>query len=384
MIKLNLKATLHIARPKKEVHEKKGIVGTKQEINVDTLYPVRIRMTIKRVVTFAPAGFYLRKDQLLNGEVVNHPNKTLLNTVIRNKMNIIEKEKLEQEITGEAVTQKKKNLTLTFSEYAKIHIAKKKQAKKSTKDHKDSYLNKFNEFNSKIKLKDVNKDVLHQFEIFCEKRENINNTVWSAVKFVKTIMNSAVADKILLESPLKGFDGVKYIDPMRETLSDEEIIKFEEFADNKLNSEKLRNVASWFIFSCYTGLRYSDMKSFKGFANGRILIKTVKTSELVSMLATDNILQAYARIENKILSNQRMNDYLKIIAGGLEIDKDMTCHIGRHTFAVKYLRLGGRMEVLQKLLGHKTIKTTSIYGKIANVTADEELQRIWGSKKPPM
>ena len=87
MIKLNLKATLNIGRPKKEIHKKKGIVETKEEINVDTLYPVRIRMTIKRVVTFAPAGFYLKKDQLLNGEVVNHVNKTLLNTVIRNKMN---------------------------------------------------------------------------------------------------------------------------------------------------------------------------------------------------------------------------------------------------------------------------------------------------------
>ncbi len=77
-----------------------------------------------------------------------------------------------------------------------------------------------------------------------------------------------------------------------------------------------------------------------------------------------------------------MNDYLKSIAAVLNIHKKITCHTARHTFAVQFLERGGRMEILQKLLGHSSIKTTGIYGKISTLLTDEEMVKVWGAKNP--
>ena len=379
MIKLNLKATLNIGRPKKEIHKKKGIVETKEEVNVDTLYPVRIRMTIKRVVTFTLAGFYLRKDQLLNGEVVNHPNKTLLNTVIRNKINIIEKEKLEQEITGEAVTQKKKNLTLLFDTYANKKLLEQKSTLGTgTYNHKVSYLNKFNRFAPHIKLKDVDKEILRKYEDYCKSIGNVQNTVWSSTKFVKTILNASVADKIFTTKPHEGFKGVKAVKSLRQFLNAEELDLFDKFATNPKNNPKLINVANWFLFSCYCGLRYGDLKNFTTFTNGKVLVQTEKTKEIVSIFAGKKLIEIKDRITKKIDTGRNCSDFLEIIAAACGIEREVTFHLSRHTFAVQWLDKKGSIETLSKLLGHSTIKTTQIYAKISNYKIDNEMKEVFG------
>lgn len=369
MKKLNLKATLHIQRPKKEIYL------TEEDI----LYPVRIRMTIQRVVTYQPAGFYLKKDQLLNGEVVNHINKTLLNSVIRKKINDIDKEKLEQHITGEAVTQRKKNLTLTFNEYALTVINRMKSTQaKVTITHKRSYLKKFNDFAPNIKLKDVNKEVLRKYEDANKAAGNKTNTIWSGTKFIKTMLNASVIDHILVVAPHKGFVGTKAEEPLRDTLTESELKLLEKFANNPLNNAKLLNVTNWFLFSCYCGLRFGDIQNFVGFNDGKVLMQTEKTKEIVSIFAHKNLVKIKERITGKIYSNQNTNDYLKLVADACNINKRVTFHLSRHTFAVQWLNKGGSMETLSKLLGHSTIKTTQIYGKISNYKIDNEVRKVFG------
>ena len=367
MLKTNLTPVLNTQRPDK--HNK---------------YPLRVRSIIQGKIAYYPTGIMLLKTQFENGEIINHPNKNLLNTVLKTRLGELEKELAENSLLGNAGMKLREGGNIKFYDYA-IHVieklSKSKVNSKSTTKHDTSYLNKFHEFKPNIKLKAITKDVLIDYEMFCfSKKENINNTVWSATKFMRKIINIALSEELITKDPFKNFAGTAYADPIRVTLSDKEIEKFEEFADNPENPVKLRNVASWFIFSCYTGLRYEDMNRFNGFTDGNVYFKTHKTDELVSFEATPNIIQAYDRIQRSVLSNQKMNDYLKIIGGGLGIKKEMHCHIARHTFAVKYLRLGGRLEVLQNLLGHTDIKTTAIYGKIANITVNEELRKVWGDK----
>jgi len=67
-----------------------------------------------------------------------------------------------------------------------------------------------------------------------------------------------------------------------------------------------------------------------------------------------------------VISNQKMNDYLKTIGEKANINKPITCHVGRHTFATLSLEMGVPIETVSKVLGHKSIKTTQIYGKVTN------------------
>ena len=63
----------------------------------------------------------------------------------------------------------------------------------------------------------------------------------------------------------------------------------------------------------------------------------------------------------KCISNQKTNEYLKIISMVLNIKKNITCHVGRHTYATLFLSLGGKVEFLSKILGHNDLATTMIY-----------------------
>ena len=376
MQKLNLKATLHISRPKKDTIVNKDDPSKKEE---DVLYPVRIRMTIKRVVTFHSAGFYLKKDQLLNGEVVNHPNKNLLNTAIRKKINDIDKQMLEQHITGEVVTKKKKVLLLKFDTYANQKLLEQKSTLGTgTYKHKVSYLNKFNRFAPNIKLKDIDKETLRKYEDYCKSIGNMQNTVWSSSKFVKTILNASVADKMFTAKPHEGFKGVKAVKSLRQFLNADELDLFDKFATNPKNNAKLINVANWFLFSCYCGLRYGDLKNFTVFNNGRVLIQTEKTKEIVSIFANKKLIEIKNRITKKVDTGRNCNLFLEVIAAACGIEREVTFHLSRHTFAVQWLDKKGSIETLSKLLGHSTIKTTQLYGQISNYKIDNEMKEVFG------
>lgn len=379
-MKTNLTPTLNTQRP-----DKNGLL------------PLRIRSTIKGVVAYHHTGIVLMPNQLIISkvkikvrgkevekigkiEIDNHPNKDYLNRILKDKINALERGFLENEILGVTGAKLKKGNALKFSEYA-IEFLKKEKRDKSNSTYKISNtgVNKFNEFKANIKLKDITAETLADFEHYCKtKFENIDNTVWTATKFMKKILIAAKRDGYILQTPGEGFVGVKYIDPLRETMSLDEIKKLEEFVSNPLQPKNLINVGNWFLFSCYTALRYGDMKRFKGIKDGKVLLQMEKTKEVVSFTATPNVIKAYERINDTILSNQKTNKYLQVVIASLGIDKEISFHNARHTFAVTYLRKGGRLEYLQKLMGHKKIATTSIYAKISNNDANEELQRIWG------
>jgi site-specific recombinase XerD len=362
MLKHNIAITLNTQRP-----DKNG------------LYPVRIRTIIKRVVTYYPTGIRVTEDQFLKGEIIKHPKKVSYNMELRKMVADLEDKLMKESYLGEEVVKSKRTASLTFGDYAKkkIEFWKSTQTKVTT-DHKTSYLNKFLAFNPDVKLKDVDRVLLAAYESYCRNIGNINNTVWSATKFVKTIINAAVEDGLLPKSPLKGFRGTRYADPLREVLTPAEIQKMEEFADNHISLEKLRNVASWFILGCYSGLRYADMVNFKGIENDRILLKTQKTGAVVSIYATDQIKRAWARINAPIYSNQKCNEYIQSVCAILGIEKKISFHNSRHSFCVNFLRNGGDVYLLSKIVGHSTIKTTEIYSQIANPTLDQEMIKVFG------
>ncbi|WP_430820523.1 site-specific integrase [Carboxylicivirga caseinilyticus] len=90
----------------------------------------------------------------------------------------------------------------------------------------------------------------------------------------------------------------------------------------------------------------------------------------------------YPKNENKgkllpINSNQRMNTYLKEIADICEINKDLTMHIARHTFATTVtLANGVPIETVSKMLGHTSLKTTQIYGKIIDSKISKDMKKL--------
>ncbi|WP_303027555.1 site-specific integrase, partial [Duncaniella muris] len=147
-----------------------------------------------------------------------------------------------------------------------------------------------------------------------------------------------------------------------------------------------------FIFSCYTGLAYIDIKelkkehiqtSFDG--NQWIMTHRHKTGTPVNvpLLAIPQELikkyegQAKDGLLFPVLSNQKMNAYLKEIAVVCGIEKNITFHLARHTFATTVtLSHGVPIESVSKMLGHTNIQTTQIYARITNQKISKDMAAL--------
>lgn len=156
--------------------------------------------------------------------------------------------------------------------------------------------------------------------------------------------------------------------------------------------ERLQQVKDWFVFSCYTGLAYNEMKNLEkhnivdGF-DGQLWIEMVrqKTQRNITVPLLPKaikLIDKYKREDENIvfpmISNQRYNSYLKEIASVLGISKRLTSHTGRKTFATTVLLYNDvPMEVVSELLGHSNMNITQEhYGKVVQKKISEEMSKL--------
>ena len=157
-------------------------------------------------------------------------------------------------------------------------------------------------------------------------------------------------------------------------------------------SERLENVRDLFIFSCFTGLAYIDVanltqdnirKSFDG--NLWIITKRQKTNTDVNVPLLDIPKMILDKYKDKfpngkilpVISNQKLNSYLKEIADLCGIKKNLTFHLARHTFATTTtLGKGVPIETVSKMLGHTNIETTQIYARITNNKISDDMKGL--------
>lgn len=356
MDKLNLTLTINLQRPDK-----------------DGKYPIRIRSCVKRKIKYYPTGISVLKDQFKNKEIVKHPNKITLNASLRSQVVELEKELTENKF----ITKDSPSPDFYLFCENKIKQQKVRDTAGTTK-HKESYLRKIKKFRSSLSFTDINPAFMFEYEAYCKKIGNKDTTIWGSVKFIKKMINAAISDGAITFNPLKAYKVPTYTAPVREYLTEKEIEGLENFVQkNKI--EKLVKVANWFLFACYTGLRYDDVRTFnkRQMINGRLILRTGKTKTDVSIKVHHKLQKVIERISFDVISNNKMNDYLKVIAADCKINKELTFHLARHTFAVYFLNKGGSMETLSKLLGHSSLRTTAIYGKITDIRIDAEMDKVW-------
>ncbi|TXH58760.1 MAG: site-specific integrase [Bacteroidia bacterium] len=218
-----------------------------------------------------------------------------------------------------------------------------------------------------------------------------SNTAHKYIKNLKKIMNMAVGLDWIPSNPFNQFK-CSYSSPEREILNQDEI---NILLTKKLHAPRLEEVRDVFIFCCYTGFAYSDVYQFphnavmKGL-DGNLWLSTLRqktgTKESVPLLPVAlEIIEKYRNHEyctkyDKLLpvnSNQRYNAYLKEIADICGINKNLTSHIARHTFATTItLANGVPIETVSAMLGHNSIRTTQIYAKVVEQKVSDDMQKL--------
>jgi len=242
-----------------------------------------------------------------------------------------------------------------------------------------------------ISLKEIKHMFLCDFEVYLLTTASCQaNTAAKFMQLLKRIIIIARNNGLIVIDPFANFK-IRITKVDRGYLTQEDV---EKILKKELVIKRLELVRDIFVFSCFTGLAYIDVKnltdknlrtSFDG--NLWIMTKRQKTKIESNILLLDvpkMILDKYKgkTINNKllpILSNQRMNSYLKEIGDVCEIDKELTFHLARHTFATTItLAKGVPIETVSKMLGHTNIRTTQIYARITDSKISNDMQALAG------
>jgi site-specific recombinase XerD len=222
-------------------------------------------------------------------------------------------------------------------------------------------------------------------------RKCAHNTTMKYLANFKKIVLICVKNKWLPGDPFANFKFTKKT-IVREPLNDFELKKI---IKRDFENERLNNVRDIFIFSCYTGLAYADVKKLKRSeietgVDGEQWIFTPrqKTDTPCPIPLLPVALQLLQRYEHHpkcanqdmvlpVLSNQKMNAYLKEIADLSGIKKVLTFHLARHTFATTIcLSNGVPIETVSKMLGHTTLAQTQHYAKVMHSKIGIDMAKI--------
>jgi integrase len=243
-----------------------------------------------------------------------------------------------------------------------------------------------------VYLKDINHNFVSGLEHYLRTEvKQSHNTSVKTMRTFRTIIKDALDNDLIRKDPFTKIKlRIKSIN--RDRLDGEEL---ELIANKKIENARLATIRDIFLFSCYTGLAYSDVKALrwehiekKADDKWRIVKLRIKTSSALRIPVLPQAREIIERylddpycLEHNLVlpvrSNQKMNEYLKEIASLCKIDKKLTTHIGRHTFATTVALANGlSMEVTQSLLGHASPDMTRVYAKMTDKRVDEEMDLL--------
>lgn len=283
------------------------------------------------------------------------------------------------------VEHNRKIKELVGSEYAPGTLERYETSLKHTK----AFLQwKYN--TSDIDINKIDHAFITEYEFYLRsQRKCANNTAVKYIKNFHKIINICLANGWITKDPFANYKS-KVKEVIREFLTEQEI---QDIMNKVFVTERLEIVRDIFIFSCFTGLAYIDVKQL---TNNNIVLgidgdkwinknrqKTDTNSKIPLLPTALYILDKYADHpiclnEGNLLpvpSNQKMNAYLKEIADVCGIKKELTFHMARHTFATTVtLSNGVPIETVSKMLGHTNLKTTQHYAKILDKKISEDMQ----------
>ena len=243
-------------------------------------------------------------------------------------------------------------------------------------------LSKIRKFRPRLSFKDLNTDFIMQFDKFLQVTEKINiNSRWKYHKVIKSIINYGLKKGLPLNNPYVNFK-IKKGQSSRAYLTIEELNKLMQLYNSQELNPHTQNVLEYFLFSCYTGLRISDIEQITSdMIVGDFLVfmpRKTRTTLKISKLPLNELALQIVKGKTGKLFNvcYRTNIWLKSIARACDIPKNLSFHVARHTFATLFLEAGGSVEVLKEILGQSKIETTMVYVHITNNRKTDQMTEL--------
>ena len=252
------------------------------------------------------------------------------------------------------------------------------------------FLVRFNK-SEDIPVKLIDRHLVSKFEHYLKIDKNCQyNTTIKYMQNFKKIIKRAQHNGWLNHDPFSSIKlTLKEVD--RPYLNEEEL---QTVMNKEFKIERLAQVRDMFVFACFTGLAYIDVHKLKHSeversGNGKLWIRTKrqKTGVRANIPLLDTAQQIIDKYASRneghnetvlpVISNQKMNAYLKEIADLCGIDKCLSFHIARHTFATTVTLMNGvPIESVSKMLGHKNLRSTQHYARVVDQKVGEDMEQL--------
>lgn len=292
--------------------------------------------------------------------------------------NALYKKKIGQKGFTESTLMKYENLKLKFTRYIKLRY---RRSDLFISEIKIEFIENFWEF----LITQGRDDSSQEFNKGLDEE-----TACVIIAKVKKLGKIAFKKSGIILNPFDEFK-CSFTKDRREPLTIEEL---QRIIDHKFHTKRLDKVRDRFVVGCLTGMANADIQS----ANTNMLSKDIngnwwidrgrtKTGELCLIPLWQpvlDIIEKYKEDPDVLktralfpqMSLQKMNEYLAEIADLCGIDKKLTTHISRHTFANVYLNAGGDINILARILGHSTVNSTRKYGKHEKFTIANDAGKV--------
>jgi integrase len=330
------------------------------------------------------------KNQRIKKGCPNHNDINLMLDSLKNQVHeIIVSYRLRNiPLDSEQLIKEYNNPTanIDFCSYMELLIEKRKDLlAPGTYRHHKSKLQKLRSFKKNVFFSEIDEVFINQYIGYLKKKmKNQPNTINSNIRTLKTYLNFAKEAGIHFSLKLNKIKTPDLKSDV-EYLSKENIQTLERYYTNEFTPIEHRNILQYFLFSCFTGCRYSDVSQItRNNIIGDNLIytaqKTQKHNKLIriplSTKASVYINQQKGHIFNKVYCNAYTNRKLKEIQKACNIKINLSFHTSRHTFATLLLEQGGTVEVLQELMGHSNIGETMRYVHILDHRKNEQIKLL--------
>lgn len=360
---------------------------------------VQIEAYLNRRKLYISTNTYLspRCWDKTTSQVVNHPQANDLNAMLYEK--IIELQGIEIGFWRRGVSPSLLDLKnairdgmtsadTTFCKFAE-KVIEHSSRRDGTKGNLLATVRNIRKWRGDVDFKDLTFNYITDYENYLREQGTKTNTIGKHLRNLRTLVNEAINRGYISRDnyPFLQYK-IKKEKPEHRVLTRTELTKLEKHQPKRKTAQRVLDA---FLFCCYTGLRFSDFKQLS--AEHIVTIRnqkwidftSVKTNihqripiEMLNGGKAIGIMSKYENVEKlaHIGCNADTNRVLKEICTQVGIDKRVTFHVARHTFATQLLYDGVNITTVQKLLGHTSVKTTQIYSEVLDDTLIKDLQGV--------
>lgn len=307
--------------------------------------------------------------------VIDHVLSKIAEIKIRFRLNKIN---LTPEILQEELVEG--NHRVKFTSYINHKIKENKNIKPGTRRRYYAIANNLDGYKAGVMFTEITDKFIEKYRNYMLSSGRKETTVNSNIIGLKRFLKLAKKDGIHIQLDLDDIKGGKTTGN-RVSLTPTELRTLTKYYFSRKLDKRKQLTLGYFLFSCMTGLRISDALALTrtqlfsdeiAFSN----IKTSKDQIIVLNKMAKKVVDFTPNLFIEKFSETLMNEHLKRIIKNNKIQKKVSYHVSRHTFATNFLRMGGQIQHLQKLLNHAKIETTMIYVHILAEEANAEIYKL--------